>query len=254
MKEMVEAWIYEAGEKIRKQLKETLYIETKAHANDLVTNVDKETEEFFVGKIKADYPEDNILGEEGISDDVTDLAGNVWIIDPIDGTMNFVHQKQFFAISLALYQDGNPLFGFVYDVVGDELFYAEHEKGAYLNGERLAPLKEVVLSESIISFNTDYLYEKPGLEAIVKKARGIRSYGACSLEMAFVATGRLDGFVSDSISAWDYCAGKILVEEVGGEVISQMHKEVEYLKKERLIVANPALIIELVKACQSQTV
>ncbi|WP_280770595.1 inositol monophosphatase family protein [Salipaludibacillus daqingensis] len=250
MKQIVETWVYEAGENIRKRLTETLQVETKAHANDLVTNVDRETEEFFVGKIKEYYPDDKVLGEEGISDEVTDLTGRVWIIDPIDGTMNFVHQKQFFAISLAVYQDGEALWGFVYDVMHDELFFAEHGKGAYLNGERLSPLKEVPLSEAIISFNTDYLYERPGLELIVKKARGIRAYGACSLEMAYVAKGRLDAFVSDSISAWDYCAGKLIVEEVGGTVISQIHNQVEYLKKEQLIVATPSLLSDLQNACQ----
>lgn len=252
MREMAEKWVVEAGSRIRQHLLGTVQVETKAHANDLVTNVDRETEAFLVGKIQEHYPESRILGEEGIADQVKDLDGYVWMIDPIDGTMNFVHQKQFFAVSVAVYKNGEPVFGYVYDVVHDELFFAAHGEGAYVNGRRLSSLKEVKLSEAIISFNTDYLYEKPGLERIIKQARGIRAYGVCSLEMAYVAAGRLDGFVSDTISAWDYSAGKILVEEAGGSVTSQVQPEINYLMKERIIACNSSLEKDLADACMTK--
>src|SRR5699024_6193563 len=112
-------WIYEAGENIRKQIYKTYQINTKSDANDLVTDVDKSTEQFFAGKIRNQYPKHQILGEEGYGDNVKSLDGTIWIIDPIDGTMNFVHQKKNFAISIGVFQDGVGEIGLIYDVMAD---------------------------------------------------------------------------------------------------------------------------------------
>src|SRR4051794_26248387 len=94
-------WVMEAGDKIRDSFNKTLNIETKSNPNDLVTNIDKEIEQFFIDKIRQVYPNHRILGEEGFGDEISNLDGVVWIIDPIDGTMNFIHQQRNFAISLA---------------------------------------------------------------------------------------------------------------------------------------------------------
>ena len=245
MKEEAQTWVYEAGERIRVMLRSTLEIDTKSNENDLVTNADKETETFLVNKIKKSYPDHKILGEEGIADDVRDMEGHVWIIDPIDGTMNFVHFQRFYAISLALYLNGQPLFGYVYDVYSDELYFAEHNNGAYINGKRLKPLEPKPLNTSIISLNTDYLFNKPSLTSIIDRVRGVRTFGVCSLEMAFVASGKIDAFISDSLSAWDYSAGKILVEETGGRVVSQQNEAIHYLTKQEIVVSNPSILQDI---------
>ena len=99
-------WVKEAGERIRASFDKTLNIETKSNPNDLVTNIDKEIEQFFIKKIRADFPTHKIMGEEGFGDELTNLDGVVWMIDPIDGTMNFIHQQRNFAISLAVYENG----------------------------------------------------------------------------------------------------------------------------------------------------
>ena len=99
-------WVKEAGAKIRASFESKLKIETKTNANDLVTNMDKDTEKYFVSKIKETFPGHRIFGEEGMGDEIKDLDGIVWIIDPIDGTVNFVHQQRHFAISLSVYKDG----------------------------------------------------------------------------------------------------------------------------------------------------
>src|SRR4051812_43051939 len=96
-------WVLEAGERIKSSFEETLNIQTKSSANDLVTNMDKEIEQFFIQKIKSIYPDHKILGEEGYGDQVEVLEGIVWMLDPIDGTMNFIHQQRNFAISLGIY-------------------------------------------------------------------------------------------------------------------------------------------------------
>ena len=115
--------IKEAGERIRKSFFETMQIETKSGANDLVTNIDKETEAFLVRKIRAYDATFRILGEEGMAQEqITSLDGVVWMVDPIDGTMNFVRQHRNFAISIGIYVDGVGQAGYIYDVVADELY------------------------------------------------------------------------------------------------------------------------------------
>src|SRR5690625_3944855 len=99
-------WVEEAGEFIRERIHNPMVVDTKAHANDLVTEMDKNIEKFFVEKIKDKYPDHLLMGEEGYGDEVTSLEGTIWIIDPIDGTTNFVHQKKNFAISVGIYHDG----------------------------------------------------------------------------------------------------------------------------------------------------
>ena len=113
--------IKEAADNIKTSLSSELIIESKSEANDLVTNIDKETEQFFIKHIKEDFAEHRIFGEEGFGDDIKDLNGYVWLLDPIDGTMNFIHQKKNFAISLGIYKDGVGILGYIYNVMEDDL-------------------------------------------------------------------------------------------------------------------------------------
>lgn len=116
--ETAKRWIYEAGTEIREHMNDPLDIETKSNPNDLVTALDKQTEKFFVDRIHQAYPEHHIIGEEGFGDTLSSVDGTIWIIDPIDGTMNFVHQKRSFAISIGILHNGIGEIGFVYDVMG----------------------------------------------------------------------------------------------------------------------------------------
>jgi myo-inositol-1(or 4)-monophosphatase len=178
-------WVKEAGEKIRNSFESTLSIQYKSNPNDLVTNMDKEIEQFLIGKIQETYPEHRILGEEGYGDEVTSLEGVLWIIDPIDGTMNFVHQQRNFAISVGIYGDGIGYIGLIYDVVHNELYHAFKGEGAFMNDLPLPRLDKVRIEEAIVSVNATWLLENPRIDhnlmtPIVKKARGTRSMGLCS--------------------------------------------------------------------------
>src|SRR5699024_2809821 len=124
-------WILEAGDRIRNKINDPRVISIKSNPNDLVTEMDKEIESFFISKIKSTYPSHQLLGEEGQGDRVANLNGIVWIIDPIDGTMNFVHQKKYFAISIGVYRDGIGEIGLIYDVMADDLYHAKRAEGAY---------------------------------------------------------------------------------------------------------------------------
>ncbi|MEH7108013.1 MULTISPECIES: inositol monophosphatase family protein [Bacillaceae] len=239
-------WVKEAGNRIKASFDQTLNIETKTNPNDLVTNIDRETEQFFIQKIKKAYPEHRIMGEEGFGDEINDLNGVVWLIDPIDGTMNFIHQQRNFAISVGIYENGIGKIGLVYDVVHDELYHAQVGKGAYLNDKPLPRLQETSVQESILALNATWVMENHRIDhnlliPLVRAARGTRSYGTAALEMIFVATGRVDAYISLRLSPWDYGGGTVIVEELGGVVTNLRGRKLDFLTKDSLFVAKPGL-------------
>src|SRR5699024_10316166 len=145
--QQVKQWIREAADYIRESFTKDLSIGSKDGPDDLVTNIDQNTEQLFINHIHASYPEHYILGEEGHGHDLDSLAGVVWIIDPIDGTMNFVHQKRHFAISIGVFENGVGRLGYIYDVVADELYHCIQGQGAYVNDQLLEKRYPVALNE-----------------------------------------------------------------------------------------------------------
>ncbi|MDQ0206492.1 inositol monophosphatase family protein [Alkalicoccobacillus murimartini] len=246
-------WTYEAADEIKRALANPFKVEAKSGPDDLVTEVDKNTEAFFYKKIKEAYPDHLFLGEEGTVEKINHTDGIVWIIDPIDGTMNFVHQKIKFAISIGIYEDGIGKVGIVYDVMADELFYAVQGQGAFVNEVELVAGKERPLDESIIGLNARWLTETHHshanpLTALVRDSRSIRSYGSAAIEMAYVAADRLDAYVSVNLSPWDYAGASVLLEEVGCRTSSFTGKKLSLLEGGTVIAAKPALQREIVSA------
>ncbi|MBD8068445.1 inositol monophosphatase family protein [Bacillus sp. PS06] len=244
-------WITEAGEKIRQSFKAELTIQTKSNADDLVTNMDKETEQFFINKINEVYPTHKILGEEGFGDKLTDLDGIVWIIDPIDGTMNFIYQQRNFAISIAVFEQGVGKLGFIYDVVHDELYHAIQGEGAYFNGMKIPELQDTKISEAIVGINATWITENKRinpqvLAPLIKDVRGTRSYGSAALEIAYVVTGRLDAYITMRLSPWDFAAGLVLIEEVGGKMTTLEGDKVNLLGENSILVAKKSIHEEIV--------
>ncbi|WP_373895893.1 inositol monophosphatase family protein [Virgibacillus natechei] len=241
------AWVLEAGATIRNKINDPFDIATKSDANDLVTSMDKETESFFIRNIKASYPEHYILSEEGYGDHLTSLNGTVWIIDPIDGTMNFVHQKRNFAISVGIYQDGIGEIGIIYDVMADILFFAKRNEGAYKNDVKLAPLNpNLKFEEVIFGLNHFWLCEnrlvdEQRMQEFVRTIRGSRTYGSAALELAYVAEGVMDGYLSMSLSPWDVAAGIIIVGEVGGITSDIDGNAVNMLDKSSILTCNSTI-------------
>ena len=246
-------WVEEAGEIIRTEIDQPRKIDTKMNPNDLVTEMDRKVEEFFAEKIRQTYPSDLILSEEGFGDQVDELKWTVWIIDPIDGTMNFVHQKRTFAISLAIFHEGIGEIGFVYDVMADILYHAKKGEGTYKNEQKLAPLvQEKRLSEAILLLNP--LWCAPNDRAdhekvteLVKTVRGTRSYGSAALEFAYLAEGITDVYVSFHLQPWDYAAGVILYHEVGGQTVRATGEDLTFLKQEPTVAGHPDLIDEIIQ-------
>jgi myo-inositol-1(or 4)-monophosphatase len=241
------AWVLEAGKMIREKMNDPLIIDTKSDENDLVTTIDRHTETFFVNKIKTVYPDHQILSEEGYGDEITNLDGTVWIIDPIDGTMNFVHQKKNFVISVGIYQDGIGEIGLIYNVMEDVLYSAMRNSGAYKNQLRLTsnknhvPLQRAVLGLNHLWLCENRLVDHRFMQRLIKTVRGSRTYGSAALEIAYVAEGILDGYLTMLLAPWDIAAGKVILEETGGVMTNVDGEEVNMLKNNSIFVCNPSI-------------
>ena len=242
--EQAKQWIMDAGQKIHDKIDEPLYVDTKANPNDLVTQMDRNTEKFFVDKIKNKYPNHRLLSEEGYGDEIDSMDGTIWIIDPIDGTMNFVHQKRNFAISIGIYHDGVGEIGFIYDVMDDLLYSVKRGEGAYKNNQKLPLLDDKkVLEESIVIVNNYWATEnrvvdEKKIQDLIQKVRGTRSYGSAALEFAYLAEGIADAYLTMQLSPWDVAAGIILVNEVGGITTSADGSPVNLVENTSILSAN----------------
>lgn len=255
--EHAKAWILEAGREIRHNINRPRTITTKSNPKDLVTEMDKQIEAFLVEKIKETFPEHQIIGEEGYGDEIKSLEGIVWIIDPIDGTMNFVHQQKNFAISIGIYDKQVGEVGLIYDVMADELFHAKRSEGAYRNGERLQPLNEnIKFEESLLAMNHHFLTEnrvvdETVMQQLIRDVRGSRTYGSAALEFAYVAEGTINGYLSMRLSPWDIAAGMVIVNEVGGSSTTLDGEPLNLLEKNSVLTCNPAIQEQLLSYIKS---
>lgn len=244
--------IKEAGHKIRVSFFSTIDIDSKADANDLVTNIDREIERFFISRIQSDFPGHRIFGEEGFGDEITTLDGVIWMLDPIDGTMNFIHQKRNFAISLGIYLDGVGMLGYIYDVMNDDFYQAAKGEGAYFNDEKLPMLENTSLANAIIGVNASWVapnrrIENEPIVEMVHKCRGTRSYGSAAMELAYVSSGRIDAYMSLRLSPWDIAGGMVIAQEVGAIATNMKGEKPHLLGQDTFIVAKPGLHDELLK-------
>jgi len=198
-----------AGKQILKALNNpnNLEIDSKSSPLDLVTNVDKAAEQEICYHISKVYPEHNILGEEG---GLEDKGSNVtWIIDPIDGTLNFVRGIPYYCVSIGVSVDNVLSHGVIYNPITDELFCASKGAGAQLDGKRIRVSETKELAKSLISIDKNLQNIMPGVK---------RHFGSAALDLAYVACGRLDAYIDGSLSLWDIAAGVVLVREAGGFV------------------------------------
>lgn len=195
---------------------EDMRIETKSNRNDLVTEVDRRIEEYITESLQRDtgYP---LLGEEGHH--IDDWQGRVWVLDPIDGTMNFVATHRDFAISLALCEDGVPVVAVVKDVVADKTYSAIRGQGAFCNGDSIKQVDSTSgYTDSIIIADLKEILALRNLQEALKESRGHRRYGSAALEIVEVAASRAGAFVHLWVSPWDIAAATLICEEVGGKV------------------------------------
>ncbi|MDM5316694.1 inositol monophosphatase family protein [Fictibacillus sp. b24] len=248
----LKTWTLEAAQLLKDSFENTLTITYKSHIADLVTDMDKSIEKFFIDKIQHTYPTHKVLGEEGYGDQIEGKSGIIWIIDPIDGTTNFIHQQANFAISIGIYENGIGKLGLIYDVEGNNLYFAKEGEGAYLNDKKLPRLENVTLSEAVVGVNATWAgpnrrINHENVQQIIRKSRGTRSYGSAAIELAYVASGKLDAYMTLRLSPWDFAAGLILLQEVGGIVSRTDGETIQLLEQNSILAAKPGLHKEIVE-------
>lgn len=233
-----------SGALLRDKQQELREIDTKSTPTDLVTDADKASEAWLVKAIRETYPDHAILGEEGTGDpSLLDQDGYVWVIDPLDGTVNYAHQLPMYAVSIGLLLDGQPLLGAIYLPVLDQMFSAERSQGATLNGQPISVSDTPTLQQAVLA--TGFSYDKhiseqdnlANLTRLLKRIRGIRRMGAAAVDLAYTACGRLDGYWEEKIQPWDIAAGVIIVQEAGGTITGYTGEPVQ-LAQGHLIASN----------------
>ena len=217
---------------------------------DFVTEVDKAAEEAIIGVLKAAYPDHAILAEEsGASGD----SEHVWIIDPLDGTTNFIHGVPQYAISIGLAHKGVMTQAVVYDPNRNEIFTASKGGGAFVNEKRIRVAKRFRLDEALIGTGFPYrMFDHVDtylaiFRDVAQRTAGMRRPGAASLDLAWVACGRMDGFWELGLSPWDMAAGALLVREAGG-MVGDFEGADGFLDSGRIVAANPKVFAPLLQA------
>jgi myo-inositol-1(or 4)-monophosphatase len=214
--------------------------------SDFVTEVDRAAEEAIIKTLKTAYPSHAILAEESGHSHPDGEHEYLWIIDPLDGTTNFIHGFPQYAVSIALQQNGRITQAVVYDPTRNELFTATRGRGAFLNDHRIRVSKRQQLKDSLIGTGFPFrslahLDEYVRMfKRITEETAGIRRPGAAALDLAYVAAGRLDGFWEIGLSPWDMAGGALLIQEAGG-MISDFQGESNYLKTGNVVCGTPKI-------------
>ena len=230
----------------------SLTINDKSY-NDFVTEVDLASEKEIIRVLKASYPEHAFLGEEtGLSHQ----ADNIWIIDPLDGTTNFLHGFPQYCISIALEEKGEITQAVIYDPNRNDLFTATKGQGAYLNQRRMRVSNKSKLKESILGTGFPFrdfqhlpVYLKI-FEEVIRGTSGVRRPGSAALDLAYVAAGWFDGFFEINLSKWDIAAGGLLVTEAGG-IVSDFSEEEGWIESGNIVATTPKIYEPLIKIIQS---
>jgi len=222
---------------------------------DFVTASDKRVEKILIGELQNARPDYSILSEE--IGEINNDESFKWIIDPIDGTANFLHGIPHFGISIGLEHKGEIICGIIYDPIKDEMFVAEKGKGSYLNNQRIRVSSRSKLENCII-FTGGPKRDSKDSELALQEYKNfsskvllpIRKFGSAALDMAYVAAGRCDGFWQRNLKYWDIAAGIILVKESGG-FVTDFDGNNKYLENKTILVANPKLNKEMMKVLNS---
>ncbi len=215
---------HRAGRSLKRDLGEVEHLQVSLKGpGNFVTAADRRAEEIVRGELAKARPDYGFLGEEGGARDGADKSHR-WIVDPLDGTTNFLHGIPHFAVSIALERAGAIVAGIVYNPANDDLFVAERGKGAFLNDRRIRVAARARLADAVVACGLphygrgDLALARREIAAAQQHFAGLRRYGAAALDLAWVAAGRLDAYWERDLSPWDLAAGSLIVREAGGFV------------------------------------
>ena len=218
-------------------------------ANDFVSEVDREAEQSIIRMLREAYPDHAILAEESGASGSSDYQ---WIIDPLDGTTNFIHGFPQYAVAIALMHKGTVTQAVVYDPGRNDLFTASRGRGAFLNDQRMRVSKRTSLKSALIGTGLPFT-ELAHLDIylavmrdMIRQYAGFRRAGSAALDLAYVAAGRLDGFWEFGLSPWDMAAGALLITEAGG-LVGDLRGESDYLRTGNIVAGTPKVFVQLLK-------
>ena len=225
---------------------------TAKGVNDFVTEVDQAAERAIIETLLAAYPGHAILAEESGRAHGAKHSDYLWIIDPLDGTTNFIHGLPIFAVSIALAYRGQVQQAVVYDPARNDLFYASRGRGAFLNDRRLRVSKRTRLADALVG--TGFPFRKgvnfkrylAMFEELMQHCAGLRRPGAASLDLCYVAAGWYDGFFETGLNPWDVAAGSLIITEAGG-LVGNFPGEADFLHQREVVAGNPKVYAQLVQ-------
>ena len=232
---------------------DTIYVEEKGH-NDFVTEIDQQAEREIIKIIHESYPEHAILGEESGASGTNDYT---WIIDPIDGTTNFLHGHPHFCISIGIKYKDRLEHGLIYDPLRQELFTATFGSGAFLNNRRIRVAQQKQLAGTLIAVGLGHKKDKnlddylKMLASVLPQAAGVRRSGSAALDLAYVACGRLDGIYGLGLAPWDIAGGALIIQEAGG-IVTDFAGNNSYLTNGNIIAGNQNISKILLQLAQEK--
>lgn len=213
---------FDSGKILSKYFGNITIVNQKSSPIDLVTKADIDSEKLIINLIRKKFPDHTIITEEShLKEKNSDFR---WVIDPLDGTTNFVHNLPIFAVSIGLQYKHKTVLGVVYNPAADKMFSASIKQGAHLNGDVITPSSSNTLSESLIVTGFPYLQDNKWensfniFKDFYSKSQGVRRLGAAALDLCFVAMGRFEIFYEFNLKPWDICAGSIIAQEAGATV------------------------------------
>lgn len=225
-------------------------VSSKEGKNNLVTEYDNRSEEFIINYLRERFPDFSFLAEESGKTENGSKNDYAWVIDPLDGTVNYAHGLPIFSVSIALIKGKEILCGVIYNPILDELFVAEKDKGAFLNEKKLKVSTCDNLDSSFLVTGFPYnIDSNPGhcvdqFVQLLKRGIPVRRLGSAALDLAYVAAGRFDGFWEINLNPWDVAAGVLLVQEAGG-VVTQYNKDPYWITDNNILATNGLIHNEL---------
>lgn len=221
---------------------------------DYVTQVDTDIQKFLAEELGRLAPEIQFLGEE---EGLHEMTGDTyWILDPVDGTTNLIHDYQHSVVSLGLYDKGEIIMGVIYDPFREDIYYAKKGRGSFLNGNPIHVSEAASLSETIIAVGTSPYNKELAdenfrrIQKVFEMGQDIRRTGSAALDLAYVACGRTGGFFEPRLSPWDFAAGMLLVTEAGGRITDFAGEPLNLLRKSSVVATNGKVHDKLRECCE----
>lgn len=247
--------VKESGDIVKGLLTQDNILEEKGQDNFL-TYIDLEVQRFLIEKLSFLLPESTIISEEKENLNINS-SEFIWVIDPIDGTTNLIHNYPHFCTSVALVKKGKPIFGVISNPITSELFHSILNNGAFLNNQKISVSETSTLANSIIGFGFPYDKQKISntiekIKAVINSSQDLRRTGSAALDLAYVACGRLDGYFEFDLEIWDYIAGYLLIKEAGGAITDMSNDEFGSFSKTNLVASNGLIQTELIQCINKQ--